>query len=171
MVPRRPVRESNPSPSGRQPDMQTATPTGQGSRRVLTTPVELSSAAGRGERRELHPFLQCHRLVLYCVSDAHHGWERRDSNPQSAKAPRFYGPVRLTVVAALPSGGEGGTRTHAPREGRTVFGTAQHACCRPHRGFRATKNPLSSGTVGWSSLISQQKGLQSGGPPSPAHRQ
>jgi hypothetical protein len=41
--------------------------------------------------------------------------------PPSAKARRFYRPVRLTVVAALPGNGEGGTRTHAPFLGADGF--------------------------------------------------
>lgn len=94
-------------------------PTGSPIRRLTVRPWFHHDPYGSRTRRFLVDSQMCKPLHLRARRDGRRccrpsRWERRDSNPQSAEAPRFYRPVRLTVVAALPNGGEGGTRTHAP---------------------------------------------------------
>jgi hypothetical protein len=83
------------------PDLQSgALPFGHGSPATRTgvEPVAFWSTARHanrytygppGGRRELHPFLPCHRRVLYCVSDAHRNGSGGIRTPKAPKRPDF----------------------------------------------------------------------------------
>jgi hypothetical protein len=126
------------------PDLQSgALPFSHGSRatRMGVEPVTFWSTARHANRYTYGPGVgdgTCTRFSSatdWCLTpSATPTMGAEGFEPPKRQALLFYRQARLTIVAALPGNGEGGTRTHAPLARRTVFGTrVLGASGRPQR--------------------------------------